>query len=283
MDNDDLSFNIVSREAFALENLRRGVTLAILLLGLCLSSVALFAVPVGTYAFNWKDQAPDGTKIRVTATAFVPSDPWNPDKIDFTIDVSGLSSAQATNNINEQLMEQAGTTKLNGTNSINLYKIHGLNVTKVDGGGGGISLGGTVNTQSVLPGAEWVAFFSPNLDPTHGVTAGGILVFDVANEPSLSAYLATGTQPSDAAQTFYQTLVSAGYANVRLNGTEVSFFADGSNNPIDTVEDFSFSGGNLHLGLGLPATVPEPSSLLLLGSGLTAASGYLRKRLLTRS
>lgn len=49
----------------------------------------------------------------------------------------------------------------------------------------------------------------------------------------------------------------------------------GGNNPDVT---FSFDGGGQAV-----AGIPEPSSLLLLGSGLLGLGGFLRKRLLTRS
>ncbi len=256
--------------------------LSLLLLLLCSLSGALFADPiaVGSQTFNWTGAALPGSKIRITAKAPPKAGDNKPQVIDFTIDVSGLTKTQAANNILEQLKDGYGAkASINEGNSINVYEINGMPITKIDGGGYGISLGGTVDTQYVLPGAKWVAYFSPNFDQNQGVTAGGTLVFDVANQTALSAYLPTGTQPSDAAQTFDQMLTGAGYAGVQLNGTEVSFYTDGSNNPIGSIADFSFDGDNLHLGLGLPATVPEPSSLLLVGSGLTAACGLLRKRL----
>ncbi len=249
--------------------------IAVLLLGMFVFSGLLFADPVGSQTLNWNGFAPANTKIRITATA------GKNQKIDFTIDVSGLSKTQAANNILQLLKDDGAKASLNEGNSVNVYDINGVKIDKVDGGGPGLFLGGTVKTQSVLPGQKWVALFSPNFDPTQGVTVAGTLSFDVAGEAMLNTPLFAGETMSQVAYAFDQTLLGAGYQGVGLDGTEVSFYTDPYDAPISDVAAFSFDGGNLHLGLQLPAEAPEPSSLLLLGSGLLGICKLLRKRAIT--
>ncbi len=253
--------------------------IAVLLLGIFVFSGLLFADPVGSQTFNWAGFAPMGTKIRITAT-----DGKAADNIDFTIDVSGLDKNQAANNVLQQLKDAGAKASLNGTNSINIYDINNTKITKVDGGGAGNYtpfLGGTVKTQYVLPGQAWKASFLPNFDPNQGITIAGTLSFEVAGEQTLNTLLFQGETMSQVANAFDQTLVGAGYQGVGLDGTEVSFYTDSYDAPISNVASFSFDGGNLHLGLQLPSEAPEPSSLLLLGSGLLGIRGLLRKRIIT--
>ncbi len=249
--------------------------IVVLLLGMFVFSGLLFADPVGSQTLNWNGFAPANTRIRITAAA------GNNQRIDFTIDVSGLTKTQAANNILQQLTDAGARASLNEGNSINVFAINNVQVSKVDGGGPGLFLGGTVTTQSVLPGQRWVASFSPNFDPTQGVTAAGTLSFEVAGEAMLNTPLFVGETMTQVATAFDDTLVGAGYLGVGLDGTDVSFYTDPYDAPISDVAAFSFDGGNLHLGLQLPAEAPEPSSLLLLGSGLLGIGGLLRKRMVT--
>jgi hypothetical protein len=94
----------------------------------------------------------------------------------------------------------------------------------------------------------------------------------------LSTFLDIGTTPATASLALFNLLVSSGFPEVELQASEVSFLLSPTNDLITEVSAFSFGGGNLHYGLEIPSAVPEPSTLLLFGTGLAGVGAAAWKR-----
>lgn len=249
---------------------------------LATSSPAM-ADTMGSYTFSFDGTAPENTVIRITAVgstgtgenkATVP--------VSFTIDISGLNKVQATNNLSSQLRDRHFNLNPNGDNSLNVDYITvtiapnidiAVPINTIDGGsntaGYNIHLDGSgVKFQrDINPDTKWEVSFGPGLDPSQGVTDPGDLIFVIPGLGPLSAQLASGASPADAARTFDELLVSNGFpdAEIDATGLGVSFLLSPSGQPITDVTDFAFTGANLDYQLTFPSTIPEPSYLPVFG------------------
>jgi hypothetical protein len=238
--------------------------------------------PTGSYTFNYAGTAPAGTIDRITAKTA------DGKVVDIPLNISGLTKEQATSNLLGQLGAN-GTA--NGTNSINI--VGGASALKqVDGGtntkGFEVFLDGTVNTIEIKPGEKFAATFAPGQDPLQGITSAGSLAIDIAGVGSLSTSLAVGTTPGQAATAFYNLLLSDGFVDVQApiataDGIAVSFYLSPTNSSlggsaISRINSFEFDGANLHYGLLLPQSVPEPTTFVMSGMAAVAGLAYWWRR-----
>jgi hypothetical protein len=252
---------------------------------LCLLSTSLAAAPIGSYTFNFNGKAPNGAKIRITAKGS-PNGPFSPTPIDETLSIDGLDQNQVTNLVNTMLMGDGVTTQPNGMNSLMVMGITqgGKNfpISQVDGGSNLGNLApqfdGNVKNQKVEPGAKFAALFQPGGFVNGGVTVAGALALTIAGEPTVSTQIATGTTADTAASDFYQMLLSANFPDAQLSGDTVTFSLDPFGSPITDITALSFNGANLDVGLGLPATIPEPGTFALIVLAAGALATYLRTR-----
>ena len=151
-----------------------------------------------------------------------------------------------------------------------------------EGGSGGVDVvTGFFSYYSGAQDGSWYLGLGPvggdgTLSQTISDTAGQHYTFSFW-------FASAGDSPSDFSAYWNSTqLLSLTNPNTGVNWTEFSFDVVGTGS--DTVQ-FNFRDDpawmaldNISVGTGPPPTTPEPSSLLLLGSGLLTVGGVIRRK-----
>jgi hypothetical protein len=119
-------------------------------------------------------------------------------------------------------------------------------------------------------------------DPTgdHEISPGFFIQVDVSSiigHDPLTVIMDSTTSP-DAFHIYETNTVNSTSGALEMNGTNETAFTI---SPTDTYLDFTASGGNVLLSSlsFTTATTPEPSSLVLMGSGILGLAGAVRRKL----
>jgi len=206
------------------------VTLLILALGTIGVSPAT-AVPVGSLTFTYNGDAPDGTTIRIGVASSVQD-------VEFTMDISGNDKNQASARLQTQLLSRGVVVQRVSPNSLDVLGNSLINqvyspITEIAGGstqvGFPVRLDGSdvAITRNLKPGSTWRVAVEPIFSPCQAVAGGSETVSLQDNAPNSVLVLSTDvppcSDPEEAAMLFYDLLVGAGFPDVGVEGTEVSF------------------------------------------------------------
>lgn len=117
-------------------------------------------------------------------------------------------------------------------------------------------------------------------DPTHDneITAGSFIQLNLLDIPVVPLTIVMDSSTGSDAWKLYETnTVGATSGTVEATGTnEVAFTID----PADDYLDVTATGGNVLLSsLSFTAPTPEPSGLMLLGTGILGLAGVVRRKL----
>ena len=158
----------------------------------------------------------------------------------------------------------------------------------------------TFTITNTSPGTSTITGIGYDLPPLGNASASGLNGFTGTQAPSLSSNFtfsdaALGTVPNfNSAVLDFGFITGSNFAGGNPNdglapGESASFtvtgaaFAGFTESQICNAVFVRFQGGAAGSDVGVPSSVPEPSSILLLGSALVGFGGYARRRLRMRS
>ena len=279
---------------------------------------AASALPFGSFTFTYDGRAPDGTMIRVGLDGVSAAGGKHPLAVDFVMDISGNNRTEATERLVTQLRDRLQKHP-DGNTGFEIRRVSPSSIDVLDRQGGAILMevfggssqagfpvrldGGDVSiVRDLKPGARWHIGIEPTFAPEQA-SAGSFEGFaadsgvpqrlaadvEVLATHSFSALVPANATAAEAALLLFEAMVEAGFPDVALEGTTVSFLLGPANGPepplpIIAIPDLAFTGDNRLITLTIPETfarVSGPATWLLVALGL-AGTWLRRERKATR-
>jgi hypothetical protein len=187
--------------------------------------------------------------------------------------ISGLTGPYATVTINRTSSTTAVVTFTSDTNGGNIYLMG-------DGGSADVNVNAASWTIGPISGSNAGTGFTPG--PLSDGGSGNVSTFGVFNQTTNSF---DGFTHSSDTISFTLTDTSGTWASAasvltpNTSGFEAAAHIFVTSSPADAANGASVTGfASGTGGGGTPPPVPEPASMLLMGSGLVAVGGMLRRR-----